>query len=112
MYPPQSPTRITNNSILKLSGAFHWVNTSRIRFWAFSYSIGDPCGRSDQLSMYFISAILFYLDGETHPCHEPQATIKNDLTKQDQLRPQKASVTCGQYSVVGSQADTSRRCRP
>ena len=23
-------------------------------FWAFSYSIGDPCGRSFQLSMYFI----------------------------------------------------------
>ena len=45
-YPPQSPTRITNSSILKLSGAFHCVKTSRIRFCAFSYSIGDPCGRS------------------------------------------------------------------
>jgi hypothetical protein len=39
---------------LKLAGAFHCVKTSRIRFWAFSYSIGDPCGRSNQLSMYFI----------------------------------------------------------
>src|SRR6185436_17818530 len=54
IYPPQSPTRITNNSILKLAGAFHWVNTSRIRFWAFSYSIGEPWGRSDQVSMYFM----------------------------------------------------------
>src|SRR5205085_7471265 len=55
IYPPQSPTRMTNNSILKLAGAFHCVKTSSIRFWAFSYSIGDPCGRSDQLSMYFIN---------------------------------------------------------
>src|SRR5215208_6803969 len=54
IYPPQSPTRITNNSILKLSGAFHCVKTSSIGFWAFSYSIGDPCGRSNQLIMYFI----------------------------------------------------------
>src|SRR4051794_38732375 len=55
IYPPQSPTRITNNSILKLAGAFHCVKTSRIRFWAFSYSIGDPWGRSDQVSMYFMA---------------------------------------------------------
>src|SRR6266545_6765506 len=60
IYPPQSPTRTTNNSILKLSGAFHCVKTSSIRFWAFSYSIGDPCGRSNQLIMYFIG-ILHYL---------------------------------------------------
>src|SRR6185437_4173376 len=52
--PPHSPTRTTKNSILKLAGAFHWPNTSRIRFWAFSYSIGEPCGRSNQLMMYFI----------------------------------------------------------
>src|SRR5205823_9749237 len=30
-YPPQSPTRITKNSILKLAGAFHCPKTSRIR---------------------------------------------------------------------------------
>src|SRR5690349_12537619 len=54
MYPPQSPTRITNISILKLAGAFHCRNTSSIRFCAFSYSIGEPCERSHQLSMYFI----------------------------------------------------------
>src|SRR5688500_8009656 len=59
MYPPQSPTRITNNSILKFAGAFHWVKTSSIRFWAFSYSIGEPCGRSDQVIIYFIT--LYYL---------------------------------------------------
>src|SRR5712692_9784126 len=58
IYPPQSPTRITNNSILKLAGAFHCVKTSSIRFWAFSYSIGEPCGRSDQLIMYFIGILL------------------------------------------------------
>src|SRR6266567_3878300 len=56
MCPPHSPTRITNTSILKLAGAFHGRNTSRIRFWAFSYSIGEPCGRSNQLIMYFISS--------------------------------------------------------
>src|SRR3981081_4635079 len=61
IYPPQSPTRITNNSILKLPGAFHCVKTSRIRFCAFSYSIGDPCGRSVQVSMYFIGILLFEL---------------------------------------------------
>src|SRR5712692_10457933 len=59
IYPPQSPTRITNNSILKLAGAFHCVKTSSIRFWAFSYSAGDPCGRSDQVSMYFIGVLLY-----------------------------------------------------
>src|ERR1019366_9221126 len=53
MYPPQSPTRITNNSILKLPGGFHCVKTSRILFCAFSYSIGEPCGRSVHVSMYF-----------------------------------------------------------
>jgi hypothetical protein len=37
-----------------LAGAFQGLNTSRIRFWAFSYSIGEPCGRSFQLIMYFI----------------------------------------------------------
>src|SRR5262245_21758133 len=58
MCPPHSPTRITKKSILKLPGAFHWPKTSRIRFWAFSYSIGEPCGRSDQVSMYFIGSFL------------------------------------------------------
>src|SRR5215470_1969312 len=52
--PPHSPTRITKKSILKLPGAFHWRKTSRIRFWAFSYSIGEPCGRSNQLITYFM----------------------------------------------------------
>src|SRR5436190_2935805 len=52
--PPHSPTRITKKSILKLPGGFHWPKTSRIRFWAFSYSIGEPCGRSNQLITYFI----------------------------------------------------------
>src|SRR5579863_3486762 len=52
--PPHSPTQITKNSILKLAGAFHWPNTSRIRFWAFSYSMGEPCGRSNQLITYFM----------------------------------------------------------
>src|SRR5437868_14118822 len=60
MCPPHSPTRITKKSILKLPGAFHWPKTSRILFWAFSYSIGEPCGRSDQLITYFMS----------HPSHE------------------------------------------
>src|SRR6266542_2018515 len=59
MCPPHSPTRITKNSILKLAGAFHWPNTSRTRFWAFSYSMGEPCGRSNQLITYFIDILLF-----------------------------------------------------
>src|SRR6185295_18291141 len=58
MCPPHSPTRITKKSILKLPGAFHCPKTSRIRFWAFSYSIGEPWGRSNQLSTYFIEILL------------------------------------------------------
>src|SRR3954449_1888379 len=58
MCPPHSPTRITKKSILKLSGAVHCPNTSRIRFWAFSYSMGEPCGRSNQLITYFIATLL------------------------------------------------------
>ena len=38
----------------KVRGAFHCVKTSRIRFWAFSYSAGEPSGNSNQLIMYFI----------------------------------------------------------
>src|ERR1041385_3358210 len=49
---------MTNSSILKLLGAFHWVKTSRILFWAFSYSIGEPCERSVQVSMYFIDVLV------------------------------------------------------
>src|SRR5947199_3111714 len=58
MCPPHSPTLITKKSILKLLGAFHCPKTSRIRFWAFSYSIGEPCGRSNQLITYFIAIFL------------------------------------------------------
>src|SRR5689334_6696614 len=54
MCPPHSPTRITKKSILKLPGRCHCPKTSRIRFCAFSYSIGEPCGRSNQLITYFI----------------------------------------------------------
>src|SRR3972149_1796568 len=59
--PPHSPTRTTNNSILNPAGAFHLPNTSSIRFWAFSYSAGEPCGRSNQLIMYFTAILLIVL---------------------------------------------------
>src|SRR5438874_4902086 len=62
MYPPQSPTRMTNDSILKVAGAFHGLKTSRIRFCAFSYSIGEPCGRSFQVIMYFMGVLLVGVD--------------------------------------------------
>jgi hypothetical protein len=39
---------------LKLAGAFHGLKTSKIRFCAFSYSLGVPCGRSFQVIMYFM----------------------------------------------------------
>src|ERR1041385_72053 len=29
-----------------------------MRFWAFSYSIGEPCGRSVQVSMYFMGVLV------------------------------------------------------
>src|SRR5437773_5051948 len=66
--PPHSPTRITKNSILKLAGAFHSPNTSRIRFWAFSYSMGEPCGRSNQLITYFIFSPAFFEALVDHNC--------------------------------------------
>src|SRR6185503_9276587 len=68
MCPPHSPTRTTNTSILKLAGAFHGRKTSRIRFWAFSYSIGDPCERSYQLIMYFIDILLDQADSLKSGC--------------------------------------------
>src|SRR5437667_12565930 len=78
--PPHSPTRITKKSILTWPGAFHWRKTSRIRFWAFSYSMGEPCGRSNQLITYFIGFLLIVLglgtiavlDGLTAR-HQPRA---------------------------------------
>src|SRR5207248_10693203 len=77
IYPPQSPTRITNDSILKLAGAFHGLKTSKIRFCAFSYSMGVPCGRSFQVIMYFMIFLLShfvticpvaYVGTTAHPC--------------------------------------------
>src|ERR1043165_4774541 len=62
MCPPHSPTRTTKNSTLKFAGAFHCPNTSKIRFWAFSYSMAEPCGRSNQLITYFIGLLPFYLE--------------------------------------------------
>src|SRR5713226_10298950 len=59
IYPPQSPTRMTKDSILKLSGTFHGLKTSRIRLCAFSYSMGEPWGRSFQVIMYFINFLLY-----------------------------------------------------
>src|SRR3954454_23746887 len=81
MYPPQSPTRITNISILKLPGAFHCVKTSRIRFCAFSYSIGEPCGRSVQVSMYFIDVelLLFWVKY----CHLSRIVLMFALRQKD-----------------------------
>src|SRR4051812_5170489 len=67
MWPPHSPTRITKKSILKLAGAFHWPKTSRIRFWAFSYSMGEPCGRSNQLMMYFMGVLSAGVKGVSRP---------------------------------------------
>ena len=29
-----------------------------MRFWAFSYSMGEPCGRSNQLITYFMVLLL------------------------------------------------------
>src|SRR5437868_10127670 len=66
IYPPQSPTRMTNDSILKFAGAFHELKTSKIRFCAFSYSMGVPCGRSFQVIMYFM---IFLLSHFVTICH-------------------------------------------
>ena len=48
---------------LKIGGGSHWRNTSSIRFWAFSYSMAEPCGRSFQVIMYFMpfSSVNFQL---------------------------------------------------
>src|SRR4051812_19932378 len=66
---------MTNISILKLSGAFHWVKTSRMRYWAFSYSIGDPCERSFQLIMYFIEPQFSLKSSERHVFEQKHCAI-------------------------------------
>lgn len=50
---PAPFTDADDEECLKFPGAFDCPKTSRIRFCAFSYSIGEPCGRSNQLMMYF-----------------------------------------------------------
>jgi hypothetical protein len=52
---------MTKDSILKLAGAFHGLKTSRIRFCAFSYSMGVPCGRSFQVIMYFMIFLISHI---------------------------------------------------
>ena len=50
-----APLAHTNHEKLDQSpGAFHWPNTRDIAIWAFSYSFGEPCGRSNQLIIYFM----------------------------------------------------------
>src|SRR5690242_9782720 len=83
MCPPHSPTRITKKSILKLPGAFHWPKTSRMRFWAFSYSIGEPCGRSNQLITYFI--VVLSETGELNGLIQPRARAR-DASHHAELR--------------------------
>jgi hypothetical protein len=46
-------------------GASHRRNTSRIRFCAFSYSMAEPCWRSDQVIMYFIASFFILLAERT-----------------------------------------------
>ena len=46
---------------LEIAGCLPLRKNFKIRFCAFSYSIGDPCGRSVQVSMYFIGIPLFAL---------------------------------------------------
>jgi hypothetical protein len=45
---------MTKDRILKLAGVFQGLKTSRIRFCAFSYSMGEPWGRSFHVIMYCI----------------------------------------------------------
>jgi hypothetical protein len=52
--PPHSPTPDYEKLDLEIAGAFYWPNTSRIRFWAFSYSVAEPCGCSNQLIPSFM----------------------------------------------------------
>jgi len=43
---------------VEIGGRFPGLKTSRIRFCAFSYSMGVPCGRSFQVIMYFMIFLL------------------------------------------------------
>jgi hypothetical protein len=47
---------------LEIGGGLPLSENLQYRFWAFSYSIGDPCGRSNQLIMYFIGILLYWVD--------------------------------------------------
>src|SRR4029078_5054672 len=93
MCPPHSPTRMTKNSILKLAGAFHCPKTSRIRFWAFSYSMGEPCGRSNQLITYCMLFFSFELRDST-------SVLASCLGKTFVKRPSRTYVDFQQYIMV------------
>ena len=43
---------------LDFAGYFPVLEDFRMRFWTFSYSIADPCGRSFQFTRYFIISSL------------------------------------------------------
>src|SRR6059036_1792815 len=104
MCPPHSPTRITKKSILKLAGAFHCPNTSRIRFWAFSYSMGEPCGRSNQLITYFIlSPFLEGLAGHncSGPIYHQPAVIANSGSARRRVTLAHRAIVLGADSTTG-----------
>ena len=103
-YAPHSPTRITKTSILKFAGAFQGRKTSSIRFWAFSYSIGEPCGRSNQLIMYFI-AILLILGPRSDCCLD-------GLTRRvGRMRRAKEGRSCGDCGEGSAKRPIGARCK-
>jgi hypothetical protein len=77
---------MTNDSILKLAGAFHGLKTSRILFCACSYSAGEPCGRSFQLIMYFMVLSSFAFCGDYSVAYrEGSATGNGERWSKDTL---------------------------
>src|SRR5205823_4617914 len=86
--------------ILKFAGAFHWLNTSRIRSCAFSYSAGEPCGRSFQLIMYFIEVLLAASGvGRVLPYRK-----RGRETIRDMVCPRRTLLPCEQH-LAGSRVD-------
>src|SRR5579871_3394996 len=66
-------------SILKPAGAFQGRKTSRMRFCAFSYSMGEPWGRSVQVSMYFIAISLRWFPRQLHPRARRSLWVQEDV---------------------------------
>src|ERR671913_153872 len=73
-----------------VSGISHFWKTSRIRFWASSWSAAEPPGRSHQVNTYFISHAPFPSSHRSGCAHN---------SKLERIRASSKSVTFGPFAA-------------